>query len=154
MFENALIQKETSIHIIPKPAITYLDEKIKIYRKLQNSDLSEKIGVLSGYELVNCDEFIGGYCDYYNKEIAIIEKTEPIILHELCHAFQIDMGILNESNLLSNELKFEQQCESMARYMYEKLYKTSGKNIFTAYFKEQDIVFLKKWYKGYREVDI
>lgn len=154
MFQDIKILDKSSDILIPDFVKKYLDDKIIIYNKIKSADLNEKIGILTGYELIKSFDSCGGFCDTYNKEIAIIEVSEPVLLHEICHAFQSDMGIYNKSNLISQEIKFEQQCESMARYMHQKINKNPGLNLFTSYFKKQDIDFLKNWYHGYLEVDI
>lgn len=147
-----------SLVLIDKNCNDLIDEKIKVFhkQKLISAPIDEKIGVMTGYNTISTDENCGGFCSPWTKQIAVVEESDRVVLHEICHALQADMGYFDNFSdmLVSDVLKLEQQCETMARSMFEKIYKTSGDQIFTAYFKKEDILFLKEWWSGYADDDL
>lgn len=155
--ENNPIISRPSLVLIPNKVISYLDDKVNQYKKLKlnSTNYIEKIGVLTGFETVETNIECGGYCDIRNKEIALVEFSDRVFFHEISHAFQMDLGFFdNKEILISHSLKLEQQCESMAKYLYEKIYNLSGDKIFNSYFCKGHIIWLSNWYGDFRENDI
>ena len=127
--ENNPIILKPSLILIPNKMATYLDDKVKSYKKLNlnSANYQERIGVLTGFETIKTDVDCGGYCDIWNKKIALADFSDKVFLHEISHAFQMDLGYFdNKETLISQSIKSEQQCESMARYLYEKINNKSG----------------------------
>ena len=78
------------------------------------------------------------------------EKIRGTFCHELAHIFQNRLKIrLYDEATFSGILREEQEAESSAIIIYKKLFpfhKFTRSN-FTSYFKEDDIIFLEKYYK-------
>lgn len=149
-FKGELFKELNNVRDIFKEKIKHLD-----------ADLHNLIGELSGCELIETDEYCGGYCDYLNKEIAInydenlTDKLIPTALHEICHLLQANVGVFDSSgDLISDEIKIEQQCETMAYILHSKLFNNFDKKIFDAYFEKSDVEFLIDWYGDYRQNDL
>lgn len=152
MQDNKIIYSP-SLLVIPPRLITYLDNKAELFikKKLSSANHKEQIGLLTGYNTISTNANCGGYCDLWKKEIAINDNSNCIhtILHECSHAFQADFGIWEKLNpLISDYFKAEQQCESMAAYIYEKIYKKPSIGLFNAYMDNDSLLFLQNWYKG------
>jgi hypothetical protein len=140
-----------SLQLLTPRITSYLDDKAKIWVKsgLSSASIPEQIGLMSGYKTITTDLNCGGYCDLWNKQIAIVEPKIQVVLHELSHTFQVDLGEYEKlSNLFSDQLKLEQQCETMAKYMYQRITSKPGDELFTAYFDKDSLDFLRNWYKG------
>jgi len=155
--DNPIVHK-ASLQLLTPRIITYLDDKANLWIKnnLNSANVHERIGIMSGYNTISTNLKCGGYCDMWNKEIAIKEDYIQVVLHELSHSFQADLGITETlRNLLSDHLKEEQQCETMAKYLYQKIHHKTGDRIFTAYMDNHSLDFLRDWYKGsFIELDI
>lgn len=152
MQDNKIIY-QPSLIVIPNKAIDYLNSKAELFikSKLTTANHKEQIGALTGYNTITTDKDCGGYCDLWNNEIAINENSNNIhtILHECSHAFQADLGIWEKlTPLISEYFKAEQQCESMAAYLYERIYNKSSIGIFNSYMDNDSLLFLQDWYKG------
>jgi hypothetical protein len=146
----------TSLSLVSNKEIIYVKEKINLYKSsnLYKAPISDKIGILTGFETITTEENCGGFCDVSKKQIAIVEKDEGTILHECMHAFQFDMGLFDKLQpIFSDQLKLEQHCNTLARIMHFELHKTDS-IVFNSYFNEEDKIWLKKWYNGFFEEDI
>lgn len=125
-----------------------------------NAPIAEIVGALSGYECIYEAKGAGGYCDYENKVIAIDIKQNrllPNVCHEISHSIQAELGMFNDfGTLLSEQVKIEHQCETMAYYLYNGLFPEApiAWHQFTAYFNKDSILWLADWYKGYVENDL
>lgn len=129
-----------------------IDRFIKL--NLYDADISDIIGELSGYEFITTEKECGGFCNGWEKQIAIVNYDMPTLLHELSHTFQFKDDVYsNEPVILSWYAHTEQQCESIAKYMFTTLYPNAHHN-FDSYFKKDDILFLKDWYGDYAQDDI
>lgn len=127
-----------------------LNEKARLfYNKLSfDSPYADIIGVLCDYELVNTNVICGGYCNHIDKEISYVSGGLPTIFHEISHAIQADLEIFDRmDNILSKRLIMEQQCETMAYYLYNSIYthKQLEAKVFDAYFCREHIKFLSNW---------
>ncbi len=132
----------------------YMNNKIQLFhdKKLKDAPYEDIIGYLCGYETVETDLDCGGWCDWNTKKIAYVCGGIETILHEVSHAFQADLDIRtlsNNENVLSDSLLMEQQCETMAYYLYNSIYKDDAKpkERFDAYFSIDDVNYLIEWYK-------
>lgn len=148
------ILKAPHIMLLNDGIIYYLDKKLIQFRKekLFTASTPEIIVTLTGYETIRTEENCGGFADIWNKRIAIVDNTAGVILHEMSHAFQADMGIFDKSEdynnlVISKFFKAEQQCETMARYMFKKLYGYNNTD-YLPYFSQKSLDFLIDWYKG------
>jgi hypothetical protein len=150
MIKDNPILNAPSLILLDTNIQKYLDAKAQLWVKsgLSKANTAEQIGVMSGYDLIETTKNCGGYCAMGNKEIAIVEFKIEVVLHELCHAFQSDMNYWHKLEYtLSDLFKGEQQCESMAKYLYQKIYHKTGDDLFTAYFDKKSLDFLRNWYK-------
>lgn len=124
-----------------------------------DTPIADIIGILSGYECISDANGAGGYCDFNNKTIAISSKQRWLlstVCHEICHSIQAEHGMFNDFGaLLSDQVKIEHQCETMAYYLYNGLFPEAPIPWykFTAYFDKNSIIWLADWYKGYVEND-
>lgn len=135
-----------------------LNEMKNLVSKINNSTKNKHsisaedfVGVATGYDLIITDENCGGYCDRDNKEIAINESSvdsKSIIIHECCHVLQYNVGLIDNCDrvLLSDNIKFEQQCETMAYLINLKLFNSDRPQDYTSYFSKNDAEFLIDWY--------
>lgn len=133
--------------------------KIKSHTKhIDSIDPDNFIGVTTGYELFTSDGEYGGYCDGWSKEIVLNEDHLyhlPTIIHECAHSFQFNTGIIDLSDkTLSYEVKLEQQCETIGYLIYKELFKIDAPHLFTSYFDNDSIIFLKEWYGNNRQCDL
>lgn len=143
-----------------------VDVKVTLFEQKLTTDapLADIVGVLTGYELAVTDKYCGGYCDYLNQTIAYNTELarghadiKKSLFHEMGHAIQAELGIFDKLPwLLSANLKMEQQCESIAFYLYNKTHKSEplAATQFNSYFKADDVDFLRKWYTHWLEDDL
>jgi Zn-dependent peptidase ImmA (M78 family) len=127
--------------------------------KVDLSNHADFIGYTIDFNLVSVSpEKCGGYFDSLNKEVAICENSnKPLatICHELGHAIQDRLGLFNYKETFSYQVKLEQQAETIAYNLYSALIdKDVDHKKFDAYFKEQDIIWLSKYYNGFYEQDL
>lgn len=149
-----------SIQLITSDVKKLLDEKINLFKdkNLYSSSYDEMVGVMIDHKLIETDLNCSGYYDDQSKEIAYVDGGLPTLFHEISHGIQYECGIFEKDlRLASSYINMEQQCESMNKYMYEKLFphiKLNSSN-FTAYFKKNDIDWLlNEWCVGLLENDI
>jgi hypothetical protein len=143
------IAQHISLSLLNDDLNKIIRDNIRLFHNKLKKDApyAEIIGYLTDYELVKTDLACGGWCSRYSKEIAYVNGGLSTIFHEIGHAFQAKCGIIKEEKkiLLSQEIAIEQQAETIAYVMYNKLIGHS--NNFTSYFKIEDIKFLDLWYK-------
>lgn len=140
-----------------------IHNKVSIARRHKlniNAPIAEIVGVLSGYECITETKGADGYCDLDNSIIAINTKQSgllSVVCHEISHSIQAELGIFNDfGKLLSQQVKIEHQCETMAYYLYNGLFPEAPIpwHKFMAYFNKDSILWLADWYKGYVENDL
>jgi Zn-dependent peptidase ImmA (M78 family) len=140
-----------------------MDAKVLLFeRKLSlDAPLTEIVGVMTGYELIETTGYHSGYCDYEGQKIALHKTNNRglinTIFHEMGHALQAEVGIFDKmSKLLSAELHMEQQCESIAFYLQHKCLKRNAIEAkeFDSYFNDWDIEYLREYYKGWVDDDL
>jgi hypothetical protein len=149
MFQDIPIINQPSLLLVPAYVQKYIDEKSKLIINKGSANTAEKIGILTGYDTIITPKNCGGYCDRWNREIAINFNELPVILHEVCHVLQSDLGIWDKTQpLLSDFFKFEQQCESMAMAMYKNITGEWSPDLFNSYFDRHSLDFLRDWYEG------
>lgn len=79
-----------------------------------------------------------------HRDAANVKHT---ICHELAHFIQINNGIGQlPFATLSEQVSFEQQCETMAYHLHKEWYKNTDHRIFTSYFARENHRFLMQWY--------
>jgi hypothetical protein len=107
------------------------------------------------------DDNCGGYYSPANKIIAIkewrIKKDDIAVLnHEVCHYLQSCLGIGINNKTISQEIRHEQQCETMAIILHKEMFPKTIINTraYSSYFKKEDHVFLMEWHKGFLEDDM
>jgi hypothetical protein len=138
----------------------FINEKIKVFynKKLHyNAPYIDIIGYLCDYNLIITDKNCGGYCDINNKIIGYKNGGLGTIFHEISHTFQKELGFFEKKqNIISEDIFIEQQCETMAYYLYNGIFKykqITCKN-FNSYFEIEDIKFLIDWYGDEKENDM
>jgi|GEM_PF-6406587 len=168
----------SSIHeiILPPSITTEIKRCVDIFhaKKFTKSGWLQKgqswngvddlVGELTGYELFYIDKAskekgAGGWCDVQGERIAL-DFEDPgkisMLCHEIGHALQARAGIYSDNcSLLSDSVKYEQQCETIGANLYHALpfIKTETRK-WDCYFKKEDIVFLADWYAGWKENDL
>jgi Zn-dependent peptidase ImmA (M78 family) len=159
------IYSSISDELLNSTTIKYIKEKCFLYKKkvAKNEfiDASEFVGILSEYKLIYKEGNFGGYCDYTQSEIAINFSNNRDIMstlcHEIAHAFQAELEIFDKlPNLLSANISMEQQCETMAYYIYNILFpfKPLSNNHFNAYYCKNDFIYLYEYYGGFLQNDM
>jgi len=139
-----------------KNLINKINSSTKNKHEITSEDF---VGVATGYNLILTDENCGGYCDRDNMEIATNENnidSKNIIIHECCHVLQYNVGLIDNCDrvLLSDNLKFEQQCETMAYLINLKLFNSDRPQDYTSYFSKEDAEYLMYWYGGWIQNDL
>lgn len=148
-----MIYYRPSIDLINNHLKKELDKTANVFKnKLMDASFSDVVGELTGFDLIKTDLKCGGYCDIENKEIAHVSGGINTILHEISHVIQHKHELLEHKKKLSENLVIEQQAETMAKYLYMKIYDKT--DVFDAYFTKDSILFLSDWYKDNCEQDI
>lgn len=143
--------------LIPK-LVLLVDEKISIFKSnnLYDANYSEIIGILTGYNLIDTNLNCGGFCNYIKKEIAIVDQCLKTLFHEVGHTIQAEIEMFEkESGLLSEQVYIEQQCETIAFYMYNLIFTKNQiqSSEFDSYFTREDVRWLADWYGNSIEND-
>jgi Zn-dependent peptidase ImmA (M78 family) len=115
----------------------------------------EIVGKLTDYETILTDKNCGGYYDKRNKIIAFSHnhvKNKTVLCHELSHFLQDDLNIDYRLVTLSECIAYEQQTEIMAYLLCKEMFNQSPS--FNSYFKKEDHIFLRDWYKGWIQDDL
>jgi hypothetical protein len=135
------------------------------YKKLLGADVYDMVGHLSGYEVIDTGFDCGGYCDMTDKVIGInftnTNERENSFLtttisHELAHTIQviINPDIYTKSRTLSEELRIEQQAETMAFFIHRIIYPNLPLGELKSYFKLKDLIWLNNWNDGRIQNDL
>lgn len=154
---GTLIYTGVNKKLFTKELEKIVNEKARIFKKKLShaASIHDIVGELTGYEVISTEKDCGGYCDIYNKEIAI---NEPFAMfHEISHYIQAELCILEPSEkVMSKNILMEQQAETIAYYLYNATHpgKPLGADKFNAYTTREDFDFLRKWYDGYYEDDL
>ena len=91
------------------------------------------------------------------KEIIYSSGGLKNIFHEIGHTFQAEMEIFEKNEeLLSKQVFVEKQCETMAYYLYNSIYKETplNKKNFNTYFSIDDVRWLSDYYGDEVQDDI
>lgn len=165
------ITNSSDIKIFSSITDTLINEKIKkridemlrlYYKKFQYSNylVEDLVGELTGFDLIFTDENCGGYFSPHTKEIALKSGKSDhhmrTLSHEISHFIQHDLGIIETDKILSHTIRMEQQCETIAYYLYNGIMRDNPlkKSKFNHYFCSEDFKFLSDWYDGYYENDL
>lgn len=152
------LYNSTNIALLTPDIIKVLDEKITLYKSknLYDAGVADTIGELCGIEGKKLKDTQGGaaglfYCESKRIEIKAGYATDDIMFHEVSHYFQsqyLDWKIY--SNHISDHILYEQQAETMAKYMFEKLHpKSDTKGLFTAYFNKESVQWLYDYHNEF-----
>lgn len=152
-----------------------IDEKVKMFRKnkMNDADFYELVGCLTDYEFLVKDIKAGGHCSGYTKEIVLLGSTfdigedlqvrnhsnmvwvpsltykRKVVLHEISHALQFELEFFEKDEyLLSTELGYEWQAESIAYKLHKEMFGELYHGCFDSYFNLPDVKFLRDWHKG------
>lgn len=140
--------------------IKIIYDKIKIAKRAHichSVPIDEIIGVLTDYNTINNASGAAGYCDWNNKVIAIADNSLITACHEIGHAIQYDIGLMDGyGSILSWHIKMERQCETIAYYLYNSIFgaKPASYGMFNAYTTKDSVLWLADWYKGAIDNDI
>lgn len=158
------IYTSPNIALLAPDIINLLDEKIALYKRsnLYHAGVADTVGVLCGIEGKKVANTLGGAAAlFYSKdkriEIKDIYATDDIIFHEVCHYFQSEYQDFKiYSNLISDHIIYEQQAETMAKYMFTKLYPFDDtRHLFKSYFDKESMKWLYDYHSqhNYREIE-
>lgn len=131
-----------------------LNSKIELFHdKLKiDAPFIDIVGYLTDYKLITTTWNCGGYCSNSEKIIAYKSGGLRTIYHEVSHAFQAELGLFDKlTNILSEDIFIEQQCETMAYYLYNSIHKPLPAKYFNAYFDIDSVKFLADWYGDYKQ---
>jgi len=155
---NIKIYSSVTPELINNDIIKAIKDKVNIFKKKLKHDApyEDIIGHLCDYEMIETDEDVSGYCDLEGKKIAYKEGGLPIIFHEIGHTIQYDLGYFEHEPIMSSRITVEQQCETIAYYMYNAIYKhkTLGPDAFTSYFTKHDLLWFRDWNENWCEDDM
>lgn len=159
--------------LLDEKIIKFIKEKCKQYHKkvkYRHIDHHEFVGLLCNYDLKIFDstenELTAG-CIEYNSHIELSSEVAynsdmdfdvwRVLSHEISHAFQAELEIEEKlPSLISARIMYEQQCETMAYYLYNNLFphRNINKKLFNSYFDEEHHLILSEYYEGFCENDI
>lgn len=112
-----------------------------------------------GLEFMNGKNYGGGF-DIENRRIIINDYSvddnyfETVISHEISHIIQFEHGDSKrwlDSNLLSDSVRTEQECEVIATEIHSLFFKSRYQ---VTYFSLNDIKWLSEYYEDYKENDL
>lgn len=129
---------------------------------VMRAPLAEIVGRMTQCELISlANTNCGGYYNADKKLIGIkaeIIKRDDISVmnHEICHYLQSCLGIGILQKTISQEIRVEQQCNTMATILHKEMFPQTVINYkaYNTYFKKEDHVFLLNWYEGWVEDDM
>lgn len=151
------ISTGVSYKLLDRDTKLVINDTVNVFRKKlsNNASLEEIVGTLIDYKVTITGMNCGGYCSYEAKTIAFSPKgyakrDMQTLFHEVSHALQYKVGGAITDNrwpkLLSSNVLIEQQCETMAYYLHNSLFKYIKPERFDAYFSRKDVEFLREWY--------
>lgn len=141
-----------------------INESLKIYRsKFKHKDfpMEDLVGELTNFDLIYTDENCKGYFSLNENQIGLNplykDSQLKILSHEIGHHIQYDLEVPNfNSRLLSGQLLLEQQCQTIAYYLYNGMNLDGHLDVsyFMDYFYEDDVLDLANHYGDYVENDL
>lgn len=131
-----------------------------IKKELKHKNLSE-IQRIFDVNIIKTSKHCGGYCNIKKRIIAIHENTDlnshdfkETLSHELSHIIQgktNDLLLAEDSILLSEQFRVEQQCDAIAIELHKILFNSKYQ---PAYADIDSAKFLMSWYGNFFQNDL
>ena len=144
---SRLIRKELRDYINFLPSFNYTKDKFSFIRVL--TKYFKCTYELQRPQKKNCSGLLNLETRHITIKKYSLLRIKRILCHEIAHTIQFDLKLWN-SKYFSEELRMEQEAESMAVLLFKKFFPKDKLLVhkFEGYFKEADIIFLLDYYKN------
>ena len=135
--------------LITRDIALVLKDAIHTLKRYRNAPFNEIAYAVNKCE-VDYEVYTEGYSGYYVPEQNKMVLTEiyPLtFIHELCHSLQSKVLDFDRMDFF-NVILAEQQCETMAYYLYNSVYPYMDNSEFSGYFDFDDIEFVSRQFCG------
>lgn len=141
-----IVKTAPSFDLIDKEQIKFIDS-LKIDVRMTPIEIVESIGL----SFIEAENEVGGFFSSDEKEIGVgadyieSDHIKTILSHELSHFVQHQTRDFNYNTML-NCIQYEQQCESISRFLLMPKLFPGEKQSYISYFDSKDWKWMKQYY--------